>query len=79
MRNNRKGPAFGYLGVNIHKARNYSMSRSNVQKGGALLDDARRVVEVWDLTVDAATNLSRIAEENLLAKPSRARGNPDPD
>jgi hypothetical protein len=46
---------------------------SNIQKGGALLDDARRVVEVWDLAADAASNLSRIAEENLLAKPSRAR------
>ncbi len=49
------------------------MFTSNIQKGGALLDDARRVVEVWDLTSDAASNLSRIAEENLLAKPSRAR------
>ena len=49
------------------------MFTSNIQKGGALLDDARRVVEVWDLTADAASNMSRIAEENLLAKPSRAR------
>jgi BrxA len=46
---------------------------SNIQKGGALLDDARRVVEVWDLKVDATSNLTRIAEQNLLAKPSRAR------
>ena len=46
---------------------------SNIQKGGALLDDARRVVEVWDLAVDAASNVSRIAEQNLLAKPSRTR------
>jgi len=46
---------------------------SNIQKGGALLDDARRLVEVWDSNENPAWNLSRIAEENLLAKPSRAR------
>lgn len=50
------------------------MFTSNIQKGGALLDDARRVVEVWDLEQDATWNLTRIAEENLLAKPTRARG-----
>jgi hypothetical protein len=46
---------------------------SNIQKGGALLDDARRLVEVWDQHEDAESNLERIAGENLLAKPSRAR------
>jgi len=46
---------------------------SNIQKGGALLDDARRVVEVWDLGQDATWNLARISEQNLLAKSSRAR------
>jgi hypothetical protein len=46
---------------------------SNIQKGGALLDDARRLVEVWDLDEAPARNLDRIAEGNLLAKPSRAR------
>ncbi len=46
---------------------------SNIQKGGAILDDARRLVEVWDQHEDAARNLERIAKENLLAKPSRAR------
>jgi hypothetical protein len=46
---------------------------SNIQKGGALIDDARRVVDVWDLQRDPVENLSRISEENLLAKPSRAR------
>jgi hypothetical protein len=46
---------------------------SNIQKGGALIDDARRVVEVWDLQRDPPENLSRISEENLLAKSSRAR------
>jgi hypothetical protein len=42
-------------------------------KGGALIDDARRLVDVWDLEGDAACNLQRIADQNLLAKPSRAR------
>jgi hypothetical protein len=49
------------------------MLTSNILKGGALLDDARRLVEVWDLDADTAWNLNRITEENLLAKPSRAR------
>lgn len=49
------------------------MLTSNILKGGALLDDARRLVEVWDLNEDAAWNLNRIAKENLLAKRSRAR------
>jgi Putative inner membrane protein (DUF1819) len=49
------------------------MFTSNIQKGGALLDDARRVVEVWDLDQDATWNLTRIADQNLLAKPSQAR------
>jgi len=49
------------------------MLTSNILKGGALIDDARRLVEVWDLDEDAAWNLERIATENLLAKPSRAR------
>lgn len=46
---------------------------SNILKGGALLDDARRLVEVWDLNEAAQWNLDRIADGNLLAKPSRAR------
>jgi hypothetical protein len=49
------------------------MFTSNIQKGGALLDDARRVVQVWDLSHDETWNQTRIAEQNLLAKPSRAR------
>jgi hypothetical protein len=49
------------------------MFTSNIQKGGALLDDARRVVQVWDLDNDETWNLSRMAEQNLLAKTSRAR------
>lgn len=49
------------------------MFTSNIQKGGALLDDARRLVEVWDQHEDAERNLERIAKENLLAKRSRVR------
>jgi hypothetical protein len=49
------------------------MLTANILKGGALLDDARRLIDVWDLGEDATWNLHRIAEENLLAKPSRAR------
>lgn len=46
---------------------------SNIQKGGALLDDCRRVVEAWDDDRGPQENLARIADENLLAKTSRAR------
>lgn len=46
---------------------------SNIQKGGALLDDCRRVVEAWDPAVTPEQNLTRIAEENLLGKASRSR------
>lgn len=49
------------------------MFTSNIQKGGALLDDARRVVDVWALDQDVSWNLTQISEHNLLAKPSRAR------
>lgn len=46
---------------------------SNIQKGGALLDDCRRVVEAWDPSSTPEANLARIADENLLGKASRAR------
>jgi hypothetical protein len=46
---------------------------SNIQKGGALLDDTRRVVEVWDPGTVPAENLARIAGANLLAKASGVR------
>lgn len=46
---------------------------SNIQKGGALLDDCRRAVEEWDPDRTVEENLARIADENLLAKPSRTR------
>ena len=49
------------------------MLTSNILKGGALIDDARRLVDVWDVQQDAAWNLQRIADQNLLAKPSRTR------
>lgn len=45
----------------------------NIQKGGALLPDARRLVEVWDLDQGADENLRRIAGENLLGKATRRR------
>lgn len=45
----------------------------NIQKGGAMLDDARHLTEVWDDDLDATQNLRRIAEGNLLGKSSRKR------
>jgi hypothetical protein len=45
----------------------------NIQKGGALLPDARRLVEVWDTDASAEVNLRRIADENLLGKATRRR------
>lgn len=45
----------------------------NIQKGGALLPDARRLVEVWDLTELADANLARVAGGNLLGKTTRRR------
>ncbi len=46
---------------------------SNIQKGGALLDDCRRLVEAWEPGQTPAENLARVADENLLAKASRTR------
>lgn len=46
----------------------------NIQKGGAMLDDTRRLIEVWDDSLDTETNVRRIAESNLLGKPSQKRG-----
>ena len=45
----------------------------NIQKGGAMLDDTRQVVEVWDDAVVPASNMRRIAEGNLLGQTSRKR------
>lgn len=46
---------------------------SNIQKGGALLDDSRRLVEVWNSDESTEANLERITNENLLGKVSRVR------
>lgn len=45
----------------------------NIQKGGALLPDARRLVEVWDANVSAEVNLSGIANQNSIGKATRRR------
>lgn len=51
------------------------MSRvsSNIVKAGALIDDTRRFVEVWDCHLPVESNLERIESENLLGLPSRKR------
>lgn len=49
------------------------MFTANIQKGGAMLDDTRRLLEVWDDGSDSASNLHRITEANLLGKTSRKR------
>jgi Putative inner membrane protein (DUF1819) len=45
----------------------------NIQKGGALLPDARRLVQVWDMAKSVDANIGRIADENLLGKATRRR------
>ena len=42
-------------------------------KGGAVLEDTRRVVELWDLDLDSQANLERLAAKNPLGKRSRSR------
>lgn len=49
------------------------MMTSNIQKGGALLDDTRRLVEAWSEALGVEENLERVIGENLLGKPSRTR------
>ena len=46
---------------------------ARIIKGGALLEDTRRFVEVWEPELGADANLARIAERNLLGKPSASR------
>lgn len=46
---------------------------SRLVKGGALLDDTRRLVDAWDSTADRDENLRRMTDQNLLGKPSRSR------
>ena len=47
----------------------------NIQKGGAMLEDTRRVIDVWDDDSEPAVNLRRIADTNMLGKTSRKRTN----
>lgn len=49
------------------------MFNTNIQKGGAMLEDTRRLIEVWDDSLDPDENLRRIADENLLGKASKKR------
>ena len=46
---------------------------SRLIKGGAVLEDTRRVVELWDERLDPRANLERISAGNLLGKTSRSR------
>jgi len=46
---------------------------AKIVKGGALLEDTRRMVEAWDASQTTAENLERIVGENLLAKRSLIR------
>ena len=46
---------------------------ARIIKGGALLEETRRFVEVWKPELGANANLSQIAERNLLGKPSASR------
>jgi hypothetical protein len=41
---------------------------SRIIKGGALLDDTRRLLEVWDPDLDSRENVRRILASGLLAK-----------
>ena len=46
---------------------------SNIRKGGALLEDSRLLVEVWDPKLSPEDNLTRVVDGNLLAKSSNRR------
>lgn len=46
---------------------------SNIQKGGALLADARLMVEAWDVDKSTERNLQAIGEHGSLAKATRTR------
>lgn len=45
----------------------------NIQKGGALLDDARRLLEAWNFEDSVEANLDRACETNVLGKSTRRR------
>lgn len=49
------------------------MYSSNILKGGALLEDTRRLVDVWDDDLSGDENIDRILQLNLLGHPSRKR------
>lgn len=46
---------------------------SNISKRGALLDDSRQFVSLWDDDLSSAANLSLFNEQNLLGFPSQSR------
>ena len=46
---------------------------SRLLKGGAVLEDTRRVVELWEAELSAEANIERLAAENLLGKSSLSR------
>lgn len=46
---------------------------SNVMKVGAHLDDTRALVQAWDRSLGADTNIERIVNGNLLGLPSQSR------
>lgn len=46
---------------------------TNIQKGGALLDDARLLVEAWDPDSSIESNLQAIGDSGSLAKATRTR------
>lgn len=46
---------------------------TNIQKGGALLDDVRLMVEVWDPSASVEENLHTIGEGGGLVKATRTR------
>lgn len=57
-------------GVDHSRAASYT---TRLLKGGAVLDDTRRVVELWDLTLAPRANLEKLSAENPLGKRSRSR------
>ena len=46
---------------------------TRIIKGGALLPESRRLIDVWDESDSAQSNLERIRTHNLLGLPSRKR------
>ena len=50
-----------------------SQFTANITKGGALLDDTRQFVTLWDDGLAVECNLDRFASQNILGLPSLAR------